>query len=96
MTLIFQFFPNWSRPLRIGINVIGAVICALAAWMSLGENIRQIVQMIDVEGILTFPKWWASVFITFGFTSSALWFLRLIWHDGPVQPRIAVIPRAHT
>ena len=90
--LIFQLLPRATRPIRTAINVIGFVVCGLGAVISFDENLRQAAQTIYTEGIIQFPKWWISPFITYGLLSAALWFLRLAWSDGPVRPRLGIIP----
>lgn len=92
VNLIFQLVPGATRPIRVVINLIGCVICGFGAVISFDENLRQVAQTIYTEGIIQFPKWWISPFITYGLLSSALWFLRLAGSDGPIRPRLGLIP----
>lgn len=52
--------------------------CALATWISLDENVRQIVKNVYLMKVTPIPKWWISVFITYGFGLSALHFMRML------------------
>jgi TRAP-type C4-dicarboxylate transport system permease small subunit len=58
------------------IYLIGFVMCAILTWMSLDENIRQVVYDVNIMAVHSIPKWWISVFMTYGFGMSALHYLR--------------------
>ena len=60
------------------ICLMGFLVCVLATWISLDENIRQIVKNVYLMKVNPIPKWWISVFITFGFGLSALHFMRML------------------
>lgn len=60
------------------IYLVGFLACGLAAWISLDENIRQIVNDVHMMKVVPFPKYWISVWITYGLASSALYFLRFL------------------
>lgn len=92
VNLIFQLVPAATRPIKVGINLVGCAICGFGAVISFDENLRQFAQTIYTEGIIQFPKWWVSPFITYGLLSTALWFLRLAGSDGAIRPRLGVIP----
>ena len=81
VNLLHQTFPRLAGTLRAGANLIGLLVCLFAAWIAIGETIREYVNSIDVEGtVMTFPKWWTSGFITYGLLNSAVWFGRAAWY----------------
>lgn len=67
-----------ARPFYWVLYLIGFLVCAAATWISLDENIRQIVNDIHLMKVKPIPKIYISVFITFGFAMSALHFLRML------------------
>lgn len=78
INLLPELAPPLRKPLAIWAAIAGTIVCALAAWMSLHENMRQIAR-----GILTLqnhpiPVIWLTSFITYGFASSSLYFLRTL------------------
>lgn len=68
---------------------LGFLVCAISAWMSLDENVRQFIQDVYLMKVHSIPKWWISAFITYGFASSALHFLRML---GPRPIAIGGLP----
>jgi TRAP-type C4-dicarboxylate transport system permease small subunit len=94
VTLIADLYPRQARLLAFALNAIGLVLCGFIAYVSLGENLAQYAGSIETIGNLVLPKWWLSVFITYGFLNSALWYLRLLLSGGrPVAPELALVPR---
>ncbi|MBL4758575.1 MAG: TRAP transporter small permease [Rhizobiales bacterium] len=87
INLVPEFFPNAVPPLKVLVNLTGFAICALISWMSLAENIRQIAMGILTEQNHPVPVWWISIFITYGFASSALYFLRALLPVRALRPR---------
>lgn len=63
---------------RWAIHLVCFVVCALAFWISLDENLRQIAKDVHLMKVKPIPKYWISVFITYGFGMSALHFLRML------------------
>lgn len=93
VTLLADLYPGHVRRLAFALNSIGLVLCSFVAYVSLGENLAQYAGSIETIGNLVFPKWWLSVFITYGFANSALWYLRLLFTGGqPVEPVLALVP----
>jgi TRAP-type C4-dicarboxylate transport system permease small subunit len=79
VTLIVDLLsPKNARPVYWLIYLLGFLACAAAAWISLDENIRQIVKGVNLMKVKPVPKWWISTWITYGFTSSALHYLRML------------------
>ena len=78
-------------------NAIGAVLCVFIGYISLTENVAQYRGSIETIGNIPTPKWWLSVFITYGFANSALWYFRLIATRGePIEPVLSFLPRSGT
>lgn len=63
---------------RAMILVISLVVCTVIAWILVKENIRQVAQDINLLRVRTTPKIYVSIWITYGFASSAIYFLRLL------------------
>lgn len=70
--------PRKAKPAYWVIYLIGFFVCAAATWINLDENIRQIVNDVHMMKVKPFPKYYISVFITFGFGMSALHYLRML------------------
>ena len=79
VTLIVDILaPKYARPVYWFIYLLGFLACAAAAWISLDENIRQIAKDVYLMKVKPLPKYWISMWITYGFASSALYYLRLL------------------
>jgi TRAP-type C4-dicarboxylate transport system permease small subunit len=79
VTLIVDMMaPARARPVYWFIYLLGFLACAAAAWISLDENIRQVVKGIQLMKVEPLPKIWISGWITYGFASSALYYLRML------------------
>ncbi len=96
VTLVVDLFPRQARLIGASLNALSALLCAAVAWVSLLENIRQYTNFIETSGNFPIPKWWVSIWITYGFASMAIWFLRLAFADGPIAPRLRFIRPAAT
>jgi TRAP-type C4-dicarboxylate transport system permease small subunit len=68
--------PAFAERLSWFIYLVGFVVCAILTWMSLDENVRQILNDVQIMAVHSIPKWWISVFLTYGFGMSALHYLR--------------------
>ncbi len=95
VTILPDFVPVLRTPLKYFTIVAGAGMCSFAAWISLGENIRQIQFVIFTEANYPIPKWWMSIAITYGFAGAALYFLRQADRTGTLRPRSWVAPNVH-
>ena len=91
VTLVVDLFPRQAAMVDRVLNTIGMVLCGLVAYVSFGENVRQYVNMIETSGNIPIPKWWLSIWITYGFASMAIWYLRMIFERGPIRPRMKFI-----
>ena len=79
VTVLLDMLPaRRAKVLQWFIYLIGFLVCAAASWISLDENIRQFVKEIYLMKVEPIPKYWISVWITYGFASSSLYFLRLL------------------
>lgn len=65
-----------ARLARI-LHLCAFVTCGAAAWISLEENIRQVVQDVHLMKVHPIPQIYISAWITYGFVSSAIYFLRM-------------------
>jgi C4-dicarboxylate transporter DctQ subunit len=69
--------PRYRNPLLWCIQFVGFLACIAVAWMSLDQNISQYVRdAMIIAAVRPIPKVYISAWITFGFFSSALYFLR--------------------
>jgi C4-dicarboxylate transporter DctQ subunit len=94
VTLLADLYPKHARRILFVVNALGAVLCAFIAYISVLENLRQYHGSIETIGNIPIPKWWLSVFISYGFGNSALWYLRLLFSGGePVAPVLSLLPR---
>ena len=79
VTVILEIMPpKRARWLNWFIYLAGFLVCVAATWISLEENIRQIVKDVHLMKVKPVPKIWISAWITYGFGSSALYFLRML------------------
>ncbi|NQU72199.1 MAG: TRAP transporter small permease [Rhodospirillales bacterium] len=79
VTLLVELLPaSRARPVYWFIYLLGFLACGFAAWISLDENIRQVVKGVQLMKVEPLPKIWISAWITYGFASSALYFLRFL------------------
>ena len=81
MHVAVTFLPDRLAPraklqLERVVQLIGVVVCGLAAYYSLNENIRQYTSGSLTIGNEPIPKWTISIFITIGLAATALHFLR--------------------
>jgi TRAP-type C4-dicarboxylate transport system permease small subunit len=92
VTLLADLLPFQVRRIAFAVNLIGLILCGFMAYVSLGENIAQYVSLIETNGNIVVPKWWLTVFITYGFANSALWYLRLLFSGGePIAPVLKIV-----
>lgn len=76
--LLDMMSPAKAKPAYWVIYLLGFIVCAAGFWINLDENIRQIVRDVHLMKVKPIPKYYISVFITFGFGMSALHFLRML------------------
>lgn len=96
VTILPDFVPVLRLPLKYFTILTGVGMCLFAAWISFGENVRQIQFVIVTEANYPIPKWWMSVAITYGFCSAALYFLRQADPTGLLRPRSWVAPNVQS
>jgi C4-dicarboxylate transporter, DctQ subunit len=84
--------PRFALHGRALILVLSLVVCCVISWILLKENIRQVVQDISLLRVRQTPKVYVSVWITYGFVSSAFYLLRKLVaiRDSAVAPAAEV------
>lgn len=70
------------RRLTRAISIIGAALCALAAWICGAEAREQFNTGIETVAAFAIPKGWLTGVIAYGFASSGLHLLRLAFDPG--------------
>jgi len=81
VTVVIENAPRHTANILERLTLLfGFLACALAGWISLDENVRQIVNDVQLLGTYIIPKWWVSTLITYGLISSAVYFLRSFWN----------------
>ena len=76
--LVDLISPARAKPVYWVIYLLCFVVCTLGFWINLDENLRQIAKDVHLMKVKPIPKYWISVFITYGFGMSALHFLRML------------------
>lgn len=77
--------PRRARIMRVVIAMLGTLACLAAAWISAEENWRQYVQGEETIATIPIPKWWISIFITYGMLGAGIQFGRQTL-DPPAAP----------
>jgi TRAP-type C4-dicarboxylate transport system permease small subunit len=95
VTLLADLFPRHNKRILFFCNLAGVALCGFLAYLCLLANLAQIRGAIETSGNITIPKWWLSVFITYGFANSALWYVRLLLNSqDPIAPILSIVPAA--
>jgi TRAP-type C4-dicarboxylate transport system permease small subunit len=78
VTVIPEILPLKYRAILMAcIQAVGFLACIAIAWMSLNQNVSQYLRdAMIIAAVRPIPKVYISVWITFGFVSSAIYFLR--------------------
>ena len=76
--LVDMLSPSKGKPAYWVIYLLCFLACAFGFWINLDENVRQIVKDVHLMKVKPIPKYWISIFITYGFGMSALHFLRML------------------
>lgn len=71
--------PRFADPVRVGLVLVSALVCFLIAWICLKANVQQYLRDELLVRVQPIPKYWISVFLTYGFFSSGLYFLRQVF-----------------
>ena len=87
INLIEEMVPSAGNILRILTSLVGVVVCSFLAWMALQENFRQSAMGILTSQNYPIPMVWVSGFLTFGFFSTALYYLRALFAVQETRPR---------
>lgn len=91
--IVDSLAPPGQRAMNRILCGLGFVVCAAAAWISLDENIRQVVKDVHIMNVRPVPKIYISAWMTYGFAGSALHFLRMAIqrsdpHPGKAEARL--------
>ena len=79
ITFVAEALPDSAtRYLQASLNFISGVTCLAVAWFSIEENIRQISNEVMLVTTTPIPKILISVWISYGFLSAGLYFLRAV------------------
>lgn len=87
--LVDALRPGMSALLKQFIRLLGCVACALGAWITTTETGAQIAGNIWTISYFPVPKWMVSIFIPYGFASSAIHFLRQFAGDIATDQAVA-------
>ncbi len=84
VTVVLDALPGRAKAaVESAIQAVGFVACMAVAWMSLDQNISQYMRdAMIIAAVHPIPKVYISAWVTFGFFSSALYFLRNIKFSG--------------
>jgi TRAP-type C4-dicarboxylate transport system permease small subunit len=90
VTVLLDLLPK-AQTLALGrlLHFASFLACAVATWISLDENIRQVVQDVHLMKVRPIPQIYISAWITYGFASSALHFLRMALERAAVPAHAA-------
>lgn len=78
ITFLIEYMrPGVARWAHVIIGLLSAAVCLMVAWICLTANLQQIAREEMLVRVSPIPKVWISVFLTYGFLSSGLFFLRL-------------------
>ena len=77
ITMIIERMPPRAAGILAWIlYFVSFVICALGAWITLDESVRQFIDDVQLMKVHPIPQWWVSIFVAYGFGMSALHYLR--------------------
>jgi TRAP-type C4-dicarboxylate transport system permease small subunit len=87
VTVIPEILPLRYRAILMAcIQAVGFLACIAIAWMSLNQNVSQYLRdAMIIAAVRPIPKVYISVWITFGFVSSAIYFLRNLDLSAPAN-----------
>jgi C4-dicarboxylate transporter, DctQ subunit len=77
-----------ARTMRQLIALAAAVACLFAAWISADENVRQFQTAEETVATIPIPRWWISIFITYGFLGAGIHFLRQVFWPAPPEAHL--------
>jgi TRAP-type C4-dicarboxylate transport system permease small subunit len=91
VTVVPELLPQRPRAvLEWTLQLVGFLACSAVAWMSLTQNIAQYVRDVRIiAAVEPIPQVYISTWITYGFLSSALYFLRHLDWRAPPQDEAA-------
>ena len=82
ITFVIEVLPPVAARYLVSIlNFLSGLICIMVAWFSIEENLRQICNEVMLVTTTPIHKIYISVWISYGFLSAGLYFLRAINHS---------------
>lgn len=77
ITFVLEYLrPAVARWANVVIALVSAAICLTVAWICIKANVQQYVREEMLVRVNPIPKVWISVFLSYGFLSSGIFFLR--------------------
>jgi TRAP-type C4-dicarboxylate transport system permease small subunit len=77
ITFVIEALPQAARHrLNVALALLSAAVCLFVAWICLRTNIVHFSRQEMTVGVNPIPKWVISIWLTYGFASSGLHFLR--------------------
>ncbi|WP_370209117.1 TRAP transporter small permease [Pararhodobacter marinus] len=92
INLVPELLPTLRRPLARLTALAGTLICGFVTWMAWSETLRHVARGILTEQNHPVPVWWMSIWISWAFGSSTLYFLRGLTGHAAVRPVSFVRP----
>lgn len=72
--------PRGSKLANMMLAIFSSVVCLFVAWICLNANISHFTKWEMMVRVRPIPKLWLSMWLTYGFFSAGLHFLRFAWH----------------
>lgn len=77
ITFVIDILPDpTARHVHIALAIASGLVCLLVAWICLKANITHFLRDEMLVRVRPVPKLWLSVWLTYGFLSAGLHFLR--------------------
>ncbi|MEC9343660.1 MAG: TRAP transporter small permease [Pseudomonadota bacterium] len=77
ITFVVEALPGRAQArFNIFLALLSAAVCLFVAWICLRTNISHFTRQEMTVGVNPVPKWVISIWLTYGFASSGLHFLR--------------------
>jgi TRAP-type C4-dicarboxylate transport system permease small subunit len=81
--LIDRASPHRARQLAKLIRFLAAFACVFAAIICLNACWEEYRDNIETMSVYPLPKWWITIFIPYGLSSSSIYFLRHLFGEEP-------------
>lgn len=85
ITFLIDILPgSKARYVHVALAIVSGLVCLLVAWICLKANITHFLRDEMLVRVRPVPKLWLSVWLTYGFLSAGLHFLRQV--TNPPRP----------